>query len=234
MSKFTYVFNIFTQQMNESDLLSRKINCVLSSRAASVAIGPTGPIGAQGPQGTAGTNGSSILGLSNTFTATNTFQTIVTNNTLSLNYGNIPSFSSSNIGYQITGTVNSVTFSSPNSYYNIASLDVPLGVWIITWKAGINCTVGAQSYSIKDFGITETSTGVPNQSREIDSPSNTQGFSIISPCYVTSGSEVYRTNIVTFQQGKNVLYLTGKVVFTSTARLSSNTTESYLRGIRIA
>jgi hypothetical protein len=45
MSKFIYVFNIFTQQMNQSDLLSRKINCVLSSRAASVAIGPTGPIG---------------------------------------------------------------------------------------------------------------------------------------------------------------------------------------------
>jgi hypothetical protein len=61
MSKFICLFNIFTQQMNQSDLLSRKINCVISARAAGCGVGsvgggatmtgPTGPIGATGPIG---------------------------------------------------------------------------------------------------------------------------------------------------------------------------------------
>ena len=86
-------FNIFTQQMNESDLLSKNLSCRIASRSScGNTSGPQGPQGPTGPPGFAVSN----YGLVNAGLLSPT-QTSVTNNVNALPnawYG-----SKSDIGY---------------------------------------------------------------------------------------------------------------------------------------
>ena len=54
MSKIYSLYNICTQQMNESDLLSKNMACLLAARSSCANTGNFGPRGPEGPTGPAG------------------------------------------------------------------------------------------------------------------------------------------------------------------------------------
>jgi len=196
--------------------------------------GPQGNAGASvtGSQGPQGTNGSTILGSSNTFTATNTFANVVTKFAFSYAYTNIiPNTTNTDLGYIEFGTISALSIATTNAIYNVSKVYLPLGVWMMSWQVGINCTGGTQNYNSLSFGVsTVDGTSTPNCNRFLfdDGNSTNQIFRAISPCFVTSGSDV-----INIAPAKWV-YLNLSVGFTSTARLSLNTSETYLKAIRIA
>jgi len=114
----------------------------------------------------------------------------------------------------------------------VSKVYLPLGVWMINWQVGINCTrSGGQGINKMDFGVsTVDGTSTPNCNRFafFNANSTTTIFRNISPCYITSGSDV-----INIAPAKWV-YLNLSIGFVDPSALSLNTSETYFKAIRIA
>ena len=112
-----------------------------------------------------------------------------------------------------------------------------MGVWLIHYKVGLNNVTSATQLSSMDFGISSaTSTSAPDNDMSqcyLDN-SFSKGLPVDSPCYTLGGSDVYRSDPLTFSQGVNKLFLNGRARHLNGSNVSTNTSYTFFKAIRIA
>ena len=143
---------------------------------------------------------------------------------ISFNYTTLPAITGNAVGAISGATISAITFSS-TTYYNIGSLSLPAGVYIINWQVGINNT--SSSLTIwYNFGTASSSAVAPTNS--MYSKYSNETFNSKSPCHVFQGTDFF-VNIT----NKNVsYYLNGQLQFTGSG-LTLNTTYTYFEAMKI-
>ena len=114
-----------------------------------------------------------------------------------LSYSTIPSFTSQQIGYQVSNSRKiSIAFTSNDSYINVTLATLPVGVYLINYNLNIystTTTTGSLERSVIEYGLSTITTSNSIQTRKsyFSIPTGLSYPLTNTTCYVSSGLTIF-------------------------------------------